>query len=154
MVNFWYHHSLWLMGRSDLNLDASYSGGPTSPADLRVLLMMTNQTAEGETDATTIGGFTDIDEHPDNQRPSLANESYQKNDSADRTELHADDTVFTALSTSVRQVDAALLYIFITDLASSVPLGFIDTGGFPFSPTGADNTINWHANGVLQLSTA
>lgn len=125
-------------------------------ADMRVLLVMTNTTADTEDDANTIGGFTTLDEYDGSGYSAggsaLTGETVVEDAGNNRAYFDANDLTFTALGAGTRQCQAAILYKFITNTASSLPVGFIDTGGFPFTGNGSNVTLQWNANGILQAN--
>lgn len=123
--------------------------------DIRVILVMSNTTADTEQDVNTISGITTLDEcdGANYARKSLANEAVSEG--AGKAIFDADDSVWSALGTSGtgRQVVAALVYKHVTNDADSVPLCYLDGTGFPFDGAAADVTVSWHAvNGLLNLS--
>jgi len=163
MANFVYNHFKHLVGSAG-------TGANLTTADFRVLFVMTNTTAgplgtdNSGTDAEdvlTVGGFDDLDEYDGSGHPAggialtypvSQVASYTKNAANNRSELDADDVLFSALAAGTRQAAAAFLYSFISDLASSIPVAWYDSGGFPFTGSGSDVTIQWNAGGVLQVT--
>lgn len=123
-------------------------------ADFRVLLAMTNTTADTEPDVNTISGFTTLDEcnGANYARVDLAGVSLTRSDANDIVYMDANDAVFTNLGPGTRQNAGALLYVHVTNDTDSFPFAWIDTGGFPFDGTGANNTIQWNALGIIQLT--
>lgn len=155
MANFVYNDFKHDLGTGDVDFSSD---------DFRVMFVMTNTTVgpldtdNSGTDAQdvlTIGGFDDTDEYDGSGHASggiaLTGETYAKDAANNRSEFDADDVVFSSLGAGTRQAQAALLYKFISDLASSQPVAYYDTGGFPFSGSGSDVTIQWNAEGVLQI---
>lgn len=146
MPNFWYTHAKNQLGAGALNLGT---------ADLRVLLAEVPNTTEDDDanrDVTSISGFTTLNEHPTAGRIALVNQVYAVDNANNRSELTADPTVFPNLADSGEQVQNAILYLHVTDDTDSYPVASFDTGGFPFTPTGEDNTITWNAEGVVQVT--
>lgn len=125
-------------------------------ADLRVALLMTNTTANSEEDALTIGGFTTPDDFDGTGYTAggaaLASLAVNRDDPNNRAEFDATDLVFSALGAGSRQIQAALLYLFVTNFSSSIPIAYIDTGGFPVTANGGDITLQWNAEGILQAT--
>lgn len=126
------------------------NGGDT----FRTALLMTNTTADTEEDTEFVAGFTTLDECDGSNyaRQTLANQAITQDAANDRAEFDADDVVFTSLGAGTRSNAGALLYKFVTNDAASPNIAWIDTGGFPFNGTGANNTIQWNAEGILQLT--
>jgi hypothetical protein len=136
-----------LAGELDLNAD-----------DMRVLLVMTNTTADTDEDATTIGGIGTLDEFDGTGYSAgvggqtLDNEAVAADNPNDRGEFDADDETFSGLGNGTRQIAAGLLLKWITNQASSMPVAYIDTGGFPLDPNGGDLTFQWNVEGILQAT--
>lgn len=125
------------------------------PNDIRVLLVGPSTTADTQEDALTISGFTTLDELTGGgyARQALANEAVARDDVNNRGEFDADNAVFTALGpTTPTSCQAAVVYKHVTTDADSIPLAYIDTGGFPFTPNGGDVTIQWNAEGIIQTT--
>jgi hypothetical protein len=145
MANFVYNHAkhLALTGALDL-----------STADVRVILVMTNTTADTEDDPTTVAGFTTLDEFDGSGYSSggvaLTGEAVAKDAGNNRSEFDATDATFTAIGAGTRDVQAALAIVWGGSLGASIPLAFIDTGGFPFTANGSNVVIQWNAEGILQ----
>jgi hypothetical protein len=122
--------------------------------DIRVLLVMTNTTADTEDDVNTFAGFTTLDEFDGANYTSggvaLTGEAISEDAANNRAEFDANDATFTAIGAGTRQVQAMIVYKFNTTVSDSEPLIFIDTGGFPFSANGGNVTVQWNAEGILQ----
>ena len=124
--------------------------------DIRVLLVMTNTTADTEDDVNTIGGFTTLDEFDGSGYSSggqeLDNEVVTEDAANNRAEASADNETFSTEGAGSRNAQAAIIYLFDTDLSSSIPIAYIDAGGFPFAANGGDITFQWNAEGILQAA--
>lgn len=146
MANFWYTEAARALMEGELDLNAT--------DDIRMAIVMTNTTADTEEDVTTIGGFTTLDEYDGSGYvsggQSLDNEVVNKDNANDRAEFDADDEVFASLGVGTRQAQAIIIYKFITSFSLSLPLFFIDTGGFPFDGNGNDVTFQWNVQGIAQ----
>lgn len=130
-------------GEIDLNAD-----------DIRIALVMTNTTVDTENDGiTTVSGFTTLDEMDgaNYARAALANEAVNKDDGNDRAEFDADDVTFSLLGNGTREVQGALVYKHVTNDADSIPIAFIEFATTQ-NPGGSDFTIQWDAEGILQLA--
>jgi len=127
----------------------------TATGDIRVLLVMNTTTADTEEDATTFGGITTLAEFDGTGYSSpgiaLTTEAVTKDTVNNRGEFNADAVTWTALDAGSAPVQAAIVYKFVTNLTSSLPIAFIDTGGFPFTANGSNVTITWNAEGILQF---
>lgn len=145
MANFVYTGAKTKLANADLDL---------ASADLRALLVMTNTTADTEKDVANIAAFSTLDEHDgaNYARKTLADEAVAQDDANDRAELDATDVTWTALGAGTRQCQALVVYVHVTNDSDSYPFLYIDTGGFPFTATGADVTIQWNAEGIFQLT--
>jgi len=147
MSSFLYTHAAAEILKGNIDFDAD---------DLRVLLVMTNTTVDTEKDVDDIDAFTTLDEMDGSNyaRKALAAEAVAEDEANDRGEFDADDVTWTALGAGARNVQAAVLYKHVNDDTDSIPIAYIDSGGFPFTATGADVTIQWNAEGIVQLATA
>ena len=150
MASFWYKGGKLNMAKADLDFDT---------ADLRLIGCMTNTTADTEKDVTTISGgtgFTTIDEYDGSgySRVALSGEAVAYDDANDRVEIDASDLApwFAALGAGTRQMQGMVLYRFVTNDADSVPVAWIDTGGFPFSGNGGIVNVTWNAEAILQVT--
>lgn len=123
--------------------------------DIRVLLVMTNTTADTEVDANTFADFTTLDQFDGSgySSPGLALASKVINEDAgnDRAEGDAADLDFGALGNGTRQIQAAIVFKFVTNLNASKPLAYLDGLGFPSSPGGATVVLRFDAEGILQV---
>ena len=119
-----------------------------------MILVMTNTTADTEKNANTISGFTLLDEcdGASYARVDLAGVARVRDDANAIVYLDANDAVFTTLGPGTRQNQGAVLFIFVTTDSDHIPAAWIDSGGFPFDGTGSNNTIQWNALGIVQLT--
>jgi len=145
MSSFVYQRAKELIATAGLNL---------STADLRVALVMTNTTTDTQKAANTFAGFTTLDEcdGANYARVDLAGVTGVRDDGNLIWYVDATDAVFTNLGAGTRQNQAALLHVHNATPGLEIPVAFFDTGGFPFDGTGANNTIQWAALGILQLT--
>lgn len=145
MAAFVYQRAKELLGTGALNL---------ATADLRVALVMTNTTVHTEKTANTFAGFTTKDECNGSgyARVDLAGVTGVRDDGNLIWYVDASDAVFTTLGAGTRQNKAALLHVHNATPGLEIPIGYQDQGGFPFDGTGANNTIQWAALGILQLT--
>lgn len=125
--------------------------------DVRVLLVMTNTTADTEEDVATIGDITTLDHYDGASYDStnghaLDSESVAADDTNDRGEFDATNEVLSSIGVGTRQAQAAVIIKWVTNLSSSIPLVYIDTGGFPFDGNGGDITFQWNAEGIIQTT--
>jgi hypothetical protein len=130
-------------GEIDLNAD-----------DIRVALLMSNTTADTENDTMVyVGDFTTLDEcdGANYVRKALANEAVNKDDANDRAEFDADDVTWSALGVGTRQTVGALLYEHVTNDADSPIIAYVEFSG-AVTHDGSNFTIEWSAEGILQLT--
>jgi len=126
-----------------------------STDDIRVALLMTNTTADTEKSAATNAGFTTLDEFDGSGYSAggsaLAGEAVTEDGANNRGEFDATDLTFSSVGAGTRSIDGALVYKFVTNFNSSIPIAWID-----FSPdivaNGGDITIQWNAEGIIQLT--
>lgn len=144
-MSFSYNHAKHILGLGSLDLSSD---------DLRVLLVMSNTTADTEDNVTTISGITTLDEYDGTgyARQALTGEAYSKDAANNRSEFTAAKTTFPTLGAGTRQCVGALVYKHVTDDTDSIPIAFVDAGGFPFDGTGTDVDITWNAEGLLQIA--
>lgn len=143
MASFVYTRAKELLANGGLDLDSH---------DIRVALVMTNTTVDTEEDKLTISGFTTLDEMDGAAyvRKALANEVVNRDDVNNRAEFDADDVVWTALGNGARMIEGAVIYRHVTNDADSIPIAFVDLTNF--NPGGNNLTLQWNAEGILQLA--
>ena len=122
--------------------------------DIRVMLVMTNTTADTQEDVATISAITTLDEYDgaNYARKTLTGEAVAADNTNNRGEFDHDDIVWTALGAGTRQAQAALYFRFITNDTDNVPLFLVDTGGFPFTGNGGNVTYTVNVEGALQTT--
>lgn len=123
--------------------------------DIRLLLVMTNTTADTQEDAAVLADFTTLDEydHGSYARVTLAGEAVTADTTNNRGEFDHNDFSWTALGAGTRQAQAAVYYRHVDGTAANdIPIFYVDTGGFPFAGNGGN--VNWtvNAEGALWLS--
>jgi len=149
MSNFTYNEFKRAVASGEINLNAT--------DDIRAVLVMTNTTCDTEKDANTMGGFTTPDycdgaNHDSTNGHALAGEVVNEDAGNNRAEFDATDLTISSLGAGTRQNQALILFKWITNLASSMPIAYIDTGGFPFDGNGGDQVIQWNAEGIIQFT--
>ncbi len=125
----------------------------------KVLLVMTNTTADTDQDAQLLNNITTLDEFDGSGYTkggsALASQVLSEDDPNDRGEFTANALTFATLGAGTRQIQGALLYGCsggAISTGNSLAIAFIDTGGFPISANGGDITITWNAEGILQAT--
>lgn len=123
-------------------------------ADTRVLLVMTNTTADTDQDAATISGIGTLDEYngANYARKAFSGEVVNEDDPNNWAEFTADPVTWSTLGVGTRQCQAAVIYLFVTNDADSVPIAYIDTGGFPFDGNGGNAVLTPNAEGFLKVT--
>ncbi|MEM7308920.1 MAG: hypothetical protein AAF682_19715 [Planctomycetota bacterium] len=147
MANFRYAHFAHLLGTAGIDLEAAAAAG-----QIKVVLVMTNTTADTEQSVENLAGFTTLDEYDGTSyaRQTLTGTAWTKDVANLRSELTGNDSVFPTLGAGTRQCQAAIVaYDPGGGDANVVPLTYVDTGGFPFDGTGSDNTVGWDDAGGL-----
>jgi len=122
--------------------------------DVRVLLCMSNTTADTENDGKVyVGDLTTLDEHDgaNYARKALTNEAVNVDDPNDRAEFDADDVTWTSLGAGTRDCVGALLYKHVTNDADSLLIAWIEFAS-PVTNDGSNFTIQWNAEGILQAA--
>lgn len=133
--------SRMMSGDMDLNGD-----------DMRLILVMTNTTADTDVDADNTSGYTlDEMDGANYARVALANEAVNTDDTNDRAEFDADDVTISSLGNGTRQMQGALIHEHITNDAGSFPLCFVEFSS-TINPGGSTFTIQWNAEGIVQLT--
>lgn len=150
MANFWYDHALYLIATKQIDLATD---------DIRMLLVMTNTTADTERSAATFAGLTTLDEYNGSGYASpggaLASLAVIEDNVNRLVKFSSAAKTFATLGAGTRQCQAAIIYKFVTALSSSIPIAFIDTvtgtPAFPFTGNGANVVLTPAANGWMNL---
>lgn len=124
--------------------------------DIRGLAVMTNTTADSETNTTFIAGFTTLDEYDGTNysRQTFTGEAVNADVANNRAEFDANDVAFgtagSPLGTGTRSIQGMVIFRFVTNDADSRVIFFIDLTP-AFNPRGVV-TIAWDADGIAQLT--
>jgi hypothetical protein len=149
MADFVYNEAKRAIAEGEIDFG---SGG----SDLRVLLVMTNTTADTEDDKNTFAGFTTLDEFDGANYTTgglaLQSEAVNEDAANNRAEFDAADITFSGIGAGTRNIQAAILYKWTTNVNSSMPIAYIDSGGFPIAANGGDLTMQWNAEGILNFT--
>lgn len=123
--------------------------------DIRVRLEMGNTTADTENDGiVNIADFTTKDPCDGSAYvdKALANQAVNKDDANDRAEFDADNVVWTALGVGTRTTVGALIYKYVDGTnANDLVIAWVEFAS-PVTHDGTDFTIQWNAEGILQLT--
>ena len=127
-----------------------------SGADIRVLLVMTNTTADTERDKADLAAFTDLDEYDGSpySRQALDNIALSKDAAGNRSLLDADNETFSSLggtSAGSRNVQGVVAFINGPTDADRIPLIYFQPDTWPFTPSGGDQTLNWASDGLGEV---
>ena len=123
-------------------------------ADMRIILVMTNTTADTDQDLEFVGSIGTLDEYDgaNYARQALGGEAVNEDAANNRAEFDANDIQWAALGAGTRQAQGMILYRHVTNDADSPLIAWIDTGGFPFSGNGGNVDVAWDAQGILQAT--
>lgn len=144
MTNFVYPHALHTLDVPNL-----------ASADLRAMLLLDGTSADlagANRNVTALDQFSILDEHVAAGRQVLASLVWAKDATNFWSWLAADPNTWNPLPLAGGQdVKAALVYLHVTDDTDSYPVAWVDSGGYPVTPTGLTrHVVNWHATqGVL-----
>jgi hypothetical protein len=148
-VSFVYTPAKELLAKGDLDLDEAGH-------DLRLLLVMTNTTADTEQDTGLISAFTTLDEYDGAgySRAALASQVVTRDDPNNRAELSATSPVSfgATVAAGTRSAQAAILYRHVGADSANIPIAFIDSGGFPLNGAGGPFEFAINAEGILQVT--
>jgi len=127
-------------------------------ADVRVMLVMTNTTADTDEDAHDLADISTLDEYDGANygRQQIGSEAVNQDDANDRAEFDGGDIQFASLGVGTRQAQALLVYVHVDGTAANdLPLAYIDETSpsvFPFAGNGGDIDVTWSNEGILQLT--
>ena len=148
-MSFVYTPAKELILKGDLDFDEAGH-------DLRMLLVMTNTTADTEQDTGLLSAFTTLDEYDGTgySRASLASQSVVRDDPNNRAEFSATSPVSfgATVGAGTRNAQAAILYRHVGADSANIPIAFIDSGGFPLNGGGGPFQLAINAEGLLQAT--
>jgi len=145
VASFAYTYAKTKLLSADIDLNAD---------DIRVLMVMSNTTADTEEDKVFIDDFTTLDEcdGANYARKALEDEAVAADEANDRGEFDVTDVTWTALGVGTRQNVGIVIFKHVNDDTDSIPILYIDSGGFPFDGNGGNVTSQWNAEGILQAT--
>ena len=125
-------------GSIDLNTD-----------DLRMLIVMSNSTAEDDEDAEFLSSITTLDEYNGSAyvRVALANEAVNEDLTNDRAIFTSDPVVFPGIGAGTRSGVGVIIYKHVGAESANIPIIYHEPTAFPFIGNGGDVTINPHSTG-------
>lgn len=149
MASFVYNEFKRGLGSGEFDL---HSAGD----DLRIILVRGSTTADTEYDVTNMTDFSTPDyftgaNHDSTGGHALATQAVTTvSGVSGYGKLDADDETLTALGLDATgDAVAIILFKFVTNLAGSFPIAFIDSADF--NGSGGDVVIEWHADGILKI---
>lgn len=145
MASFVYTPSLSRMGRGTFDWVGQ---------DIRVLLVMSNTTADTDQDLENIADIGTLDEMDGTNyvRKAAANEADAQDDPNNRLELSFDPITWTALGNGTRPVVGMVVHQFVTNDTDALLIAYVDLGSI--NPGGADFTVTCNAQGLIQIAAA
>lgn len=148
MADFAYNIACFQLLNGDLDFNA--------PDDIRVLLLESKSDVnKDDVDVAAVlarAGTTELSS-TGYSRQTLTGEGTIQDDTNDRGEFDAADPTFSSLVQATSEtIVAYLVFKFITDDSSSIPIIQADIS--PAITPNGDFTIQWNAEGVLQLASA
>jgi hypothetical protein len=149
-MSFWYTPAKERLAKGDLDFDEAGH-------DVRVMLCMTNTTADTDQDAGTISAIGTLDEYDGSgyARAALASQVVNRDDPNNRAEISATSPVSfgATVGAGTRSAAGALVYRHVDGTAANdQPIAWIDTGGFPINGGGGAFQLAINAEGLLQVT--
>lgn len=149
-MSFWYTPAKERAAKGDLDFDEAGH-------DIRVMLCMTNTTADTDQDAATLSAVTTLDEYDGTgySRQALAAQVVNRDDTNNRAEITATSPISfgATVGAGTRSAAGALVYRHVDGTAANdQPIAWIDTGGFPVNGGGGPFQITVNAEGLLQIT--
>lgn len=134
---------VFALGEGNIDLTTALAGG-----NLRMLLVMTNSTAEAERDDTFIADITTLDEFDGAgyARETLTG-TYSQDDAGNQALLSIDPATFGTPANGTRMIAGAILFLFVTNDADSRLIAF-----FPVTPYNPDgNPVIFEENNLNKI---
>jgi hypothetical protein len=147
MANFAYTAAKQKIAKGDADFDT---------LDIRAILVMTNTDADTAQDAATITAIGVLDEYDGAgyARPDLGASTITQDDPNNRSEIDYPDFTFGAsVAAGTRQAAGYVIYTRVDGTpGNDWPVGWVDTGGFPFSGNGGAVNVTVNAEGAIQIT--
>lgn len=149
-MSFWYTPAKERLAKGDSDFDEAGH-------DIRVLLAMTNTTADTDQDAGTLAAIGTLDEYDGAGygRAALAAQVVNRDDVNNRAEISATSPISfgAAVAAGTRSAAGALVYRHVDGTAANdLPIAWIDSGGFPLNGGGGAYQAAINAEGLLQVT--
>lgn len=124
--------------------------------DLRMMLMMTNTTADTEVDAENPADLTTPDEFDGAgyAEETLTSEAVNVDLANDRAEIDADDATFAALSNGTRQIQGWMIKQNVDGTDANDLNKFYQDFTATINPGGSALTVTFDAQGIVQIANA
>ncbi len=123
--------------------------------NIRIMLVDSSYVANQDNDKVDAGGANDpIDAELSGAgycRITLAGRTINEDDANDRAEYDADDVTWPGINAGTAAAAIVFKESAVGD-TQSILIALIDTGGFPITTNGGDLTIQFNAEGILQLA--
>lgn len=134
------------------NIDLEEAG----VGDVRVAFCMTLTDADSYTTASYIASLS-LDEYGGTgyERKTLSTKTVTFDIPNARAEFDGQNITWTSLGVGARQIEGILLIYqpgATAVAANDIPIAWIDSGFTNFDGNGGDVTIEWNAEGIIQLS--
>lgn len=116
----------------------------TLTGDIRAALLMTNTSVTGDIGAAeTLDDIGTLDEYDGSgyARVALTNKTFTFSDPLDGYRWTSDPITWANLGAGTRPAAGVLLYLHVNDDTDSVPILWLDTGGFPINGNGLDFVV-------------
>lgn len=122
---------------------------------LRIMLVDNTYTANADHDFVSQTGLEAAElSGTGYARQTLGTIGVSEDDANDRGEFTAANVTWSGINAGT--AEAAIIYKQVggddSTPANDVLIAYIDTGGFPVTTNGGDLTIQWNAEGILQLA--
>lgn len=129
---------------------------------IKVMLVTSSYVANADNDFVDQAGANDPIDHEltgtgyaagfgNSGRKTLASRAVTEDDANDRGELDAADITWTGIDAGTAAA-AIMFRAGTSDDTDALLIAYIDTGGFPVVTNSGDLTIQWNAEGILQLA--
>lgn len=146
MASFVYDNAKELLMQGTLDLHGA--------TDIKILLAMSNTTADTDTTVATISAFGTLDElnvgAGSYARQSMATLAVTQETGYGKWD--ADNVTFTSCTAGTRNVVGAVIYRNVSGDAdaTNIPIAYIDLGSF--AANGSNIVITWSATGIINLT--
>ncbi|MGV0985000.1 MAG: hypothetical protein ACOYB2_10625 [Limnohabitans sp.] len=139
---FSFTHVKYLMAKADFDFDT---------ADIRLALLMENTTATSDVTAQVIDDIVTLDEYDGAgyTRKTCTGNVVTQDDLNGMAKFMVDPVTWVGLGVGTRQCVGVLVYAHVTDDTDSIPVAFIDSGGFPFDGDGTNVVFTPNAYGFI-----